>query len=126
VLFEENPLPMWVFDVHSLKFLAVNEAMVEHYGFKRSELLQSTIKKIRPPEEVPGLLKSLSVLPEVDEFAGVWPHRKKDGTVIMVEIYRRPVIFEGKDASLVLANDVTDRLRIEQETRKLSAIVEHS
>jgi len=48
LLFESNPMPMWVFERHSLKFLAVNEAAIRHYGYSRDELLSMTIADIRP------------------------------------------------------------------------------
>src|SRR6266545_2795641 len=127
LLFEKNPFPMWVFDKETLAFLAVNEAACGHYGYSRDEFLSMTIKDIRPPEDVPALLHRIS-----EERAGyrrsgiARQHQKKDGTLISVEITSDPLVFDGRDARLVLANDVTARLRAEQERATLAAIVQFS
>ncbi len=89
LLFEGNPMPMWVFDRDSLRFLAVNRAAIRHYGYSGEEFLSTTIGDIRPDEDVPKLLSSVSRrVPGLSE-AELWRHRKKDGTVIQVEITAR-------------------------------------
>jgi len=81
-LFEANPHPMWVYDMQTLSFLAVNDSAVAHYGYSREEFLAMTIRDIRPPEELPKLLENfLRVKGGVDK-AGVWAHCKKDGSRI--------------------------------------------
>ena len=72
-LFEQSPIPKWVYDTETLRFLAVNDAAVRHYGFTRDEFLSMTIKEIRPSEDVAELLRTA---PARD---GIWRHRKKDG-----------------------------------------------
>ena len=125
LLFETNPQPMWVYEIESMAFLEVNQAAIRHYGYSREEFLSMTIKEIRPPEEVPRVVQSNA---EVSEevamglhFAGAWRHRKKDGTLIDVEITRSPLLFEGKKALLILANDITERRRAEAERVALLA-----
>lgn len=113
-MFENNPLPMWVYDLETLAFLAVNDAAVHHYGYSRGEFLAMTIKEIRPPEEVPSLLARTARKLEGYGAAGTWKHRKKDGTIIDVEIITHTITFAGTRAKLVLANDVTERKRLEQ------------
>jgi PAS domain S-box-containing protein len=123
-LFECNPLPMWVYDLDTLAFLAVNEAAIHHYGYAREEFLAMTIKDIRPPEDIPALLENVShVGPGLDQ-AGTWRHRKKDGTIIYVEITSHRLIFAGRQAELVLANDITERQRAEEEIRRLNQELE--
>src|SRR5579884_2933240 len=117
-LFENNPHPMWVFDLETLAFLDVNEAAVRHYGYSREEFLSMTIKDIRPPDEVPRLLNDFKRMSPGVAQAGVWKHRKKDGTLIDVEITRDRIPFAGKQAGIVLANDVTERKRAEEALRK--------
>ena len=126
LLFEVNPLPMWVYDAATLRYLAVNEAAVRHYGYTRHEFLAMTITDIRPPEDVEAMLADLhgrggpgSPVP------GTWRHRKKDGTLIDVEITAGKVMFEGRPAALVLSHDVTERLRLEErlgQAEKMEAI----
>jgi PAS domain S-box-containing protein len=121
LLFENNPLPMWVFDTETLSFLAVNEAAQLHYGYSQEEFLGMTIRDIRPPDDVPALDRFTSGDRSPMVFAGVWRHVKKDGTVIDVEITSHEVPFEGKPGRLVLANDVTERKRAEDRLREAEA-----
>ncbi len=126
MLFEASPLPMWVYDAETLQFLAVNDAAIRHYGYTRQEFLGMTIKDIRPVEDVEAVLASLrrsggpgSPMP------GTWRHRKRDGSVIDVEITAGRITFEGRRAALVLAHDVTDRLRLEErlsQAEKMEAV----
>ncbi len=119
LLFEKNPFPMWVFDKETLAFLAVNQAACRHYGYSRDEFLSMTIKDIRPPEDVPALLHRISEETGGYQRSGIARrHQKKDGTLIPVEITSDPIVFDGRDARLVLANDVTARLRAEEELLK--------
>ena len=124
LLFESNPFPMWVYDLETLAFLAVNDAAIHHYGYSRPEFLSMTIKDIRPPEDVPALLENVSrVTLDLDE-AGVWRHRKKDGTLIDVEITSHTLDFAGRRAEVVLANGVTVRARMERVQSALYRISE--
>lgn len=114
LLFEGNPHPMWIYDAKTLAFLAVNDAALRHYGYSLEEFLSMTIKEIRPPEEVPVLIEYIGkVNPDFGSY-GIWKHRKKDGTVIDVQITIRSLSFMGTDGRLVLANDVTERLRAQE------------
>lgn len=108
LLFDSNPMPMWVYDRDTFEFLAVNDAAVSHYGYSRDEFLSMTIKDIRSAEDVETLLHNLSNERGFNS-AGTWKHRKKDGTFFDVEIISHPLLFAGRNAKLVLANDVTER-----------------
>jgi len=113
LMFESNPLPMWVFDVETLAFVSVNEAAIYHYGYTRKEFLGMTIKDIRPAEEIPAMMASVMDAAEGRRKTGVWRHRKKDGTLIDVEIFSHDLPFAGRPARLVLANDITERKQAE-------------
>lgn len=115
LLFEGNPHPMWIFDIETLSFLAVNDSAVHHYGYTREEFLSMTVKNIRPREDVPILLKHLevSVLPGID-FEGTRRHVKKDGTVIDTEITSHEIMFAGRRAKMVMAMDVTERKYVQE------------
>ncbi len=118
LLFESNPHPMWVYDLETLTFLAVNDAAVRHYGYSRDEFLAMTLKDIRPSEDVPALVENVSRVTKGIDEAGVWRHRKKDGTIIDVEITTHTLTFAGRRAKIVLAHDVTERRRMEAELLK--------
>lgn len=124
LLFKNNPHPMWVYDLETLKFLAVNQAAIQHYGYTRNEFLNMTVADIRPPEDVPKLLENISQVDVGIEFAGVWQHLKKDGTIIDVEITSYALIFDSRKAELVLAHDVTCRLQAEAEMYKAKEAAE--
>lgn len=123
-LFKENPHPMWVFDLETLAFLAVNQAAVAHYGYSRDEFLAMTIEEIRPKEDVPRMKEYVAQVGNGLDAAGVWRHCKKNGHVIEVEISTHSLLFDGRRAKLVLAHDVTERRRAEAEIRRLNATLE--
>lgn len=118
LLFARNPQPMWVFDLETLSFLEVNDAAIHHYGYSREEFLTMTIKDIRPPEDVPNLFANLSEVAPRFEEAGVWRHRKKDGTITDVEVTAHELTFYGRQSQLVLASDVTERRLLEEQLRQ--------
>jgi PAS domain S-box-containing protein len=108
-LFDANPHPMWVFDVQTLRFLAVDDAAVAQYGYSRDEFLSLTIEAIRPAADLAHLHDTLdraSVNPGVDKTRA--RHRKRDGTVINVEIASHGLEFGGRRARLIVAHDVLD------------------
>ncbi len=118
VLFESNPHPMWVYDLETLRFLTVNDAAVEHYGYSKDEFLAMTIKDIRPAEDISPLLENVSRITTGIDKAGVWRHRKKDGTLIHVEITSHVVDFGGRRGEIVLVNDVTNSMKLEEQLRQ--------
>lgn len=109
ILFDSNPLPMWVYDLENLNFLAVNDAAVDHYGYSYEEFLRMTIKDIRPAEEVAKLEQNLARESSNKQQSGPWKHHKKDGSIIEVDVYSHAISFGDKAARLVLVNDVTIR-----------------
>lgn len=122
VLFESNPHPMWVYDAETLRFLEVNLAAQEKYGYTRGEFLSMSITDIRTPEDVPGLLQSMKDRDRTWFRAGGWRHRSKAGVIINVDITSHPVEFHGRRATLVIALDVTERLRLEAQFRHVQKI----
>jgi two-component system cell cycle sensor histidine kinase/response regulator CckA len=116
-LFDNSPLPKWVYDVGTLRFLAVNETAVRAYGYSRDEFLGMTIKDIRPPEDVPRLVSDIQNL-TADDRIGVWRHRKKDGTEFDAEIHAHTFEQDGRACRLIVAQDVTERRRLEEQLRQ--------
>jgi PAS domain S-box-containing protein len=125
-LFEASPHPMWVYDRETLRFLAVNDAAVARYGWSRAEFLAMTLRDIRPAEEIPALERSLAAETLGIDRAGLFRHFLRDGTPIEVEITSHSVRFAGRDAELVLANDVTEKRRTGELLRWLQRAVEQT
>ncbi len=115
LLFDRNPAPFWVFDPDTLRFLEVNEAAVRQYGYSRDEFLSMSILDIRPREgweEIRGAI-ALARIGDVD--AQVRLHQRKDGTIFEVRAHLARLDFDGRQACLVLAEDVSERLAYERD-----------
>jgi two-component system, cell cycle sensor histidine kinase and response regulator CckA len=125
-LFAHNPLPMWVFGRESLQFLQVNDAAVHRYGYQRIEFLQMSLSDLHPPEEIPSLLSALHGKSDREKTVGQWHHRLKDGSLIDVEIFVHSMEYSGRASALMVAQDITERKRTEEERQKLLALVENS
>ena len=118
LLFESNPQPMWVYDQETLAFLAVNQSAVHSYGYSVEDFLAMTLKDIRPPEDIAKLLVSTATPPTGLNIEGPWRHRRKDGSIILVEIREHPILFDRRKASLVLAADITIRKQLEEQLER--------
>jgi two-component system, cell cycle sensor histidine kinase and response regulator CckA len=121
LLFSANPYPMWVYDCATLRFTSVNDAALRTYGFSREEFLGMTALDIRPPEEEPTLLDYVNHIHLGLNSPGIRRHRKKDGSLLFVEV--RGFAFErnGGSYELTLANDVTRRILMEEALRQSQA-----
>ena len=116
--FQDNPLPMWIYDRETLAFLAVNDAAIEQYGFSEKEFLGMTIKDIRPEADVAALLADLGKDRPVSEHGAEWRHRTKDGRILIIEISSHLFEYKKRNAALVVANDVTQRKIVELALRE--------
>jgi diguanylate cyclase (GGDEF)-like protein/PAS domain S-box-containing protein len=115
LLFDNNPVPMWLFDLESTRFISVNDAAVAHYGYSRKQFLSMTILDIRPIEDHDRLQQHVRSFPESQFGDVLWRHQKADGTVIDVVVYSKTMRYEGRAAALVAVHDITERRRSEQE-----------
>jgi PAS domain S-box-containing protein len=130
ILFERNPLPMFVYDDETYKFLAVNEAAVKHYGYSREEFLNMSIKDIRPNSDIPALMEIFSKPRRGMVKSGIWRHLLKNGCIVNVDVTTHNIIFNGRPARIVLANDVTAKVKAEkalqESEEKYRRIVENA
>jgi two-component system, cell cycle sensor histidine kinase and response regulator CckA len=118
LLFTYNPLPTWVMDRESLKFLEVNEAAVRQYGYSEKEFKRMTVLDFRPEEERAKYLDQLKLIPHEGLYHGNWKHRKKDGKVIQVETISHELEYAGRRVRLVVAQDISERHLLEQQLRQ--------
>lgn len=115
LLFESNPMPMWMLSKSTLRIIAVNEAAIRHYGYSREEFLQLSSRDLRPTEDLEKYLEYVSKESGQASSRGIWRHKKKDGTIILVDIIAHDVVYGNDNARLVLANDVTAKLLAEAQ-----------
>ncbi|WP_395633323.1 PAS domain-containing protein [Flavobacterium sp.] len=116
-LFNHSPLPMWIFDLETLRFLNVNEAACEHYGFSYEEFMAMTIREIRPEAEIPQMeaLLTRAIQTSDASFLGLMKHRKKNGDVIQVKLKTSQVNFDRRIGILVSAVDITPEICIQNK-----------
>jgi PAS domain S-box-containing protein len=99
LLFEANPMPMWMFSLRTLHIIDVNKAAIAHYGYTRDEFLSMETGALWNDWN-PGLYRS-----------GTWKHKKKDGTLIDVEVIAHDLVHDNEKVILILAIDITEKLR---------------
>ncbi len=121
VVFSTNPLAMYIADQETLEFLEVNAAAIRQYGFSRDEFLRMKITEIRPAADVPSFLDSLRKNGTSPSGVGYVRHHRKNGEVFDVEVTSRTISFGGKDAVLVVTQDISARRAAEQKIAEHAA-----
>ncbi|HEX4004938.1 MAG TPA: EAL domain-containing protein [Acidobacteriaceae bacterium] len=117
VLFDNNPHPMWIFDVESLQFLKVNDAAVGRYGYSDAEFMSMSLREIRPADEVEALEQTIANAASSESvlISGPWTHILRDGRRIQVEVSSHGIQFEGRRARFSLVQDVTERQQLHHQ-----------
>ena len=129
LLFEGNPVPIWVVDRDSLRFLAVNEAAIVHYGYSREQFMSMTVADLRPPESRERFLAFWRSVSD-DKFAeSTGHHITADGRNIDVATYSRSLTYDGHKARIAVIHDITKTNLAESKLREtkifLDAVIEH-
>jgi PAS domain S-box-containing protein len=106
-MFDSIPLPTLVYYLDTLSILDVNEAAIRHYGYSRDEFIRMTIKDIVPQEDIPDLLRHSSK-PDPSQVRGLWRHKKKNGTIMYVEVTAHPLQLADKHYRIAIIDDVTE------------------
>jgi PAS domain S-box-containing protein len=120
-LFESSPMPLWVYDLETLKILDVNEVACVKYGYSRDEFLAMSILDIRPEEDAGAVIASVRETPPDVFNSGIWRHRLRDGRVIDVEVTSHEMTYMGRATRFVCPIDVTERMRAEKKLRRREA-----
>ncbi|HZU53826.1 MAG TPA: PAS domain S-box protein [Holophagaceae bacterium] len=108
-LFNHLPDPAFIFDKASLRYLAVNEAAIQRYGWSRGEFLEMTILDIRPEADREAFLEQVSAFPPQRRVNGEWRHRTKDGAEFAVDAHARDIRFQRRDCRLAIVQDAFER-----------------
>jgi PAS domain S-box-containing protein len=125
VLFERNPIPMWVYDRSNWRILQVNEAAIAHYGYSREEFLALSVLDLHVPEDVPVMLSGISDRRnEAPLTRGVWRLRKKNGSLIVAEIVTQPILYRGAHARVAQTVDISERKSAEEALSRIKVAVE--
>lgn len=114
VLFEDNPIPMWTYDTKTLRILTANDLAVKKYGYTREEMVGMKVSEIRPAEDIAAIREFLHAPPEGSPIGPV-RHKRKNGSVFWVEITCHSLSGGDPDVRLVVAQDVTERIRLHGE-----------
>ncbi|RYY41681.1 MAG: PAS domain S-box protein [Chitinophagaceae bacterium] len=116
LLFYQSPEPKWIFRRGDLRFVEVNDAALDHYGYTREEFLAMTVIDLQPPEERERVLAMLTgdFMP-AGRMQNISQHMTKDGTIISVELTTHGIYLDDGYHVLVNANDVTEKLALEQK-----------
>ena len=118
LLFDYNPMPMWMLSYPERNFIEVNKAALVHYGYSREEFLQMNVIDIRPTMDKYLFEKLLDELNIGNDYKGVWRHKKKNGDIIKVEIIAHDIMYEGNNVRLILANDINEKIKAEEKLQQ--------
>ncbi|MEX0593172.1 MAG: histidine kinase dimerization/phosphoacceptor domain -containing protein [Balneolaceae bacterium] len=115
-LFNLTPLPMWLFDLETLRFLDVNQAAIQNYGYSKEEFLSMTIRDLRAgKEEQDQLDRSLQKARGAGHFSGMYAvHTRKGGEPVYALLEGNDITYNGRDARIIVANDITEKQKQEQ------------
>ena len=120
LIYEGGPLPKWIYDPLTFKFVSVNDVAVDTYGYSREEFLAMNIMDIRPSEDRMKVIESAKSVSTDLKQSGVWTHIKANGSRISVAISSQQIIFNNKPHVMVSAQNITDKLAYEQELKRLN------
>jgi len=127
-LFENSPLPIWVLDIPSLKFLAVNKKSIKDYGYSKEEFLNMTVYDMCPEYEQNRIQNIDRSVLNYQLPTNSWLHLKKNGKLVPVEVTSLEILYEGKRARLVISINMTDakenKLALEESHNRLKRLTE--
>lgn len=126
ILIQNNPEPIFIYDIENLKFLEVNEAAIKFYGFSRDEFLQMDLTDLYAPEDIQTLLNSFGEESSEGKFSKPFRHRKKDGSTAVVEISKTTFLFNDRKAHFNIVRDITSSIEKEKQNQMLRAIFNSS
>jgi PAS domain S-box-containing protein len=120
-LFDESPLPKFIFDSNTFEILETNSAALAKYGYTKEEFLKMTINNLRPTEDVDKFIATIRGFDyNIKNYKGQWRHQKKTGEIIIVEITAHPITFNNRPATMSIALDITETLKAQQDLYRIN------
>lgn len=122
-LYEGNPYPIWFYDPMTFRFVDVNDAAVDRYGYSREEFLTMSIFDIRPSEDYDKVMTAFHLIGEESHESGTWRHLKKDGTLMYVNISAHKTLFQERNVIMAVIRDNTEKYIYEQQISRTGEIL---
>jgi PAS domain S-box-containing protein len=126
LILKNNPKPIFIYDKENLRFLEVNEAALNLYGYSEDEFLQMDLTDLYTPEDIQTLLETSEQSAKEGELSKPFRHRKKDGGYAFVRLSKFNYEFDGIDSYLNIIDDVTDRLELEKYNQLFKSAFDHT
>ena len=126
ILIQNNPEPIFIYDTENLRFLEVNNAALNLYGYRKEEFLQMDFADLYAPEDIQTLLGSSNSPDKFGKFTGPYRHKTKDGSSVIVEISKINFKFDDKDAHFNIVRDLTQKLETEKKNQLYKSAFDNS
>lgn len=125
-LLKNSPDPIFIYDAENLRFLEVNNAALQLYGYRREEFLQMDLTDLYSPEDIQTLLDTSSSKSKEGQYTGPWRHKKKDGESVFVEISKFPMNYKDKESNFMMIRDVGSILEIKSKSQLFKAAFDNT
>jgi PAS domain S-box-containing protein len=126
LLVDNNPEPIFIYDSENLRFLEVNKAALDLYGYRKDEFLQLDLTDLYSTEDIQSLLDTSKKEIDKEKFSGPYKHKRKDGSTVFVELSRNSFKFDNKDANFIVIRNVSEKLDLEKKNKSFNAIFDNS
>jgi PAS domain S-box-containing protein len=126
LLVDSNPEPIFIYDSENLRFLEVNKAALDLYGYRKDEFLQLDLTDLYSTEDIQSLLDTSKKEIDKEKFSGPYKHKRKDGSTVFVELSRNSFKFDNKDANFIVIKNVSEKLELEKKNKSFNAIFDNS
>ncbi|MEX1189089.1 MAG: PAS domain S-box protein [Bacteroidia bacterium] len=115
LLFENNPIPMYIRNMEDFSIIKVNNSAIEHFGYSEEEFLKMKVFDLHPAQELASIMNAIKQSHGISGKSSVFKHVCKNGKVRIVECRAQQIVLEGTVRMLVLADDITEKRRVQEE-----------
>jgi PAS domain S-box-containing protein len=125
-LFDESPIPMWIYDLGTSGIVKVNAAAIYHYGYSMEEFLAMNIRELRVEGDKAVDVEVVKI-PLLNSFynSSKRRHIKKNGDVFYVQVYAHTILYLEKTAGMMMALDINTRYESEVQSNQLHEIIKN-